>query len=68
MDWKGNLFVGGMALTHLNRLELQNNKVVHEERLFKDNGWRVRCIKQGPDGNIYLGVDGGMIIRISKGS
>ena len=66
-EWKGNLFVGGMALTHLNRLEIKDNKVVNEERLFKDKGWRVRCIKQGPDGLIYIGVDGGMVIRISRG-
>jgi glucose/arabinose dehydrogenase len=65
-EWNGNLFVGGLALTHLNRLEIKNNKVVHEERLFKDRGWRVRCIRQGPDGLIYLGVDGGMIVKISR--
>lgn len=62
--WKGNLFIGGMVLTHLNRLVIKDNKVVHEERLLKDQKWRVRSVKQGPDGFLYIGVDGGMILRI----
>ena len=63
-QWKGNLFIGGMVLTHLNRLVIQNNKVVHEERLLQDQKWRVRSVRQGPDGFLYIGVDGGMILRI----
>jgi glucose/arabinose dehydrogenase len=62
--WKGNLFIGALALTHLNRLVIKENKVIGEERLFENKKWRVRSVQQGPDGYIYLGVDGGMIIRI----
>jgi aldose sugar dehydrogenase len=62
--WKGNLFVGSMVLTHLNRLVIKDNKVIHEERLLKDQKWRVRSVRQGPDGFLYIGVDGGMILRI----
>lgn len=62
--WKGNVFIGAMALKHLNRLVLENNKVIKEERLLTDKKWRVRSIKQGPDGFLYLGVDGGKILRI----
>ncbi|MEK6781225.1 MAG: PQQ-dependent sugar dehydrogenase [Bacteroidota bacterium] len=62
--WKDNLFNGSMVLRHLNRLVLKDNKVVHEERLLLDQKWRVRCVKQGPDGFLYIGVDGGMILRI----
>jgi aldose sugar dehydrogenase len=62
--WKGNLFLGGMVLTHLNRLVVKDNKVVHEERLLKEHKWRVRSVRQGPDGFLYLGIDGGMIVRI----
>ncbi|MBK5278342.1 MAG: PQQ-dependent sugar dehydrogenase, partial [Bacteroidia bacterium] len=54
-------------LTHLNRLELQENKVIHEERILQDQKWRVRYVKQGPDGFLYLAVDGGMIIRLRPG-
>lgn len=63
-SWKGNLFIGSMVLTHLNRLVIENNKVVREERLLGDKKWRVRSVKQGPDGFLYLGVDGGKILRI----
>ena len=52
--WKNNLFIGAMALTHLNRLVVENNKVVHEERLLKELKRRVRSIVQGPDGYIYI--------------
>lgn len=62
--WKGNLFIGAMALTHLNRLIMENNKVVKEERLLTDKKWRVRSVKQGPDGYLYIGIDGGKILRI----
>jgi aldose sugar dehydrogenase len=62
--WKGNLFIGALALTHLNRLEIKENKVIKEERLFENMKWRVRSVKQGPDGYLYIGVDGGMVLRI----
>jgi glucose/arabinose dehydrogenase len=63
-QWKGSLFMGALALTHLNRLEIENNKVVSEERLLEEQKWRVRSVKQGPDGYLYLGVDGGMVVRL----
>ena len=62
--WKGNLFIGALALTHLNRSVIKDNKVVHEERIMKDMKWRVRNVIQGPDGYLYIGVDGGMILKI----
>ena len=62
--WKGNLFIGAMVMKHLNRLVIENNKVIKEERLLTDKNWRVRSLKQGPDGYLYIGVDGGKILRI----
>jgi glucose/arabinose dehydrogenase len=62
--WKGNLFIGSMVLRHLNRLVIENNKVIKEERLLTDKNWRVRSVKQGPEGYLYIGVDGGKILRI----
>ncbi len=62
--WKGNLFIGAMVLQHLNRLVLDGNKVVKEERILEGLNWRVRLVKQGPDELIYIGVDGGMILRL----
>ncbi len=62
--WKGNLFVGALALTHINRLVIEGERVIHEERLVADKGWRVRFIEEGPDGYLYFGVDDGMIMRL----
>jgi glucose/arabinose dehydrogenase len=63
-QWKNNLFIGALALRHLNRLEIENGKMVHEERLFKEQRWRVRSVKQGPDGYLYIGTDKGCIWRV----
>jgi glucose/arabinose dehydrogenase len=62
--WRGNLFIGAMTRGHLNRLVIEHDRVLHEERLLEDRGWRVRAVQQGPDGMIYLGVDAGMIVRL----
>lgn len=62
--WKNNLFIGALALTHINRLVTNGNRVEKEERLLEPEKWRVRFLKQGADGNIYFGVDGGMIMRL----
>jgi len=62
--WKGDVFTGAMALQHLNRLVIRDGQVVREERIFEGNRWRVRNVVQGPDGNLYIGVDGGMVLRI----
>ena len=63
-QWKGNLFIGAMALRHLNRLVIEGDKVIKEERLLVEKKWRIRCVRQGPDGLLYLGVDEGGIVRI----
>ena len=62
--WKNHLFIGALALQHINHLILADNKIVREERLLEGQKFRVRFIKQGPDGYIYFGVDGGMILRL----
>ena len=56
--WKGNLLIGSLKFDQLVRLELDGDKVVHEERLLqKELGERVRDVEQGPDGAIYLLTD-----------
>jgi aldose sugar dehydrogenase len=67
--WKGNLFVGGHATNDLVRLEVQGEKVVAEERLLKDlqpKPERLRDIRQGPDGAIYILTDSatGRLIKL----
>jgi len=65
--WKGNLFVGGLAAQALVRLEIDGNKVTHEERLLRELGLRIRDVAQSPDGNLYAVTDedDGMILKIS---
>lgn len=63
-QWKNNLFIGALALQHLNRLVLDGNVVIKEERLLQGQNWRVRFVAEGPDEYIYLGVDNGMILRL----
>jgi len=52
-QWKGNLFLGALAGNHLNRLVLDGEKVIEEERLRQGMG-RIRAVKQGPDGYLYF--------------
>jgi glucose/arabinose dehydrogenase len=56
-QWKGNLFVGGMKDTKLVRLTLKDDRVTGEEHLLADRGQRVRDVRQGPDGTLYIVTD-----------
>jgi glucose/arabinose dehydrogenase len=55
--WKGSLFIGGLASTDLVRLTLEGEKVVGEERLLSSGKERIRDVRQGPDGALYLLTD-----------
>ena len=55
--WDGNLFAGALRAQLLVRLELDGDRVVHEERLLTDFGNRIRDVRTGPDGLIYLLLD-----------
>jgi glucose/arabinose dehydrogenase len=57
--WKGSLFVGGMKDNALVRLTLQNDRVTSEEHLLKARGQRVRDVRQGFDGALYIVTDEG---------
>jgi aldose sugar dehydrogenase len=64
-SWNGNLLVGGLAGQYLSRVVLKDNQFVSEHKLFEKIG-RIRNVKQGPDGNIYISVEApGRIIQIS---
>jgi len=58
-SWRGNLFVGALKLRFLARLELDGERVVKEERLLQGLGERIRDVRQGPDGALYLLTDSG---------
>jgi len=67
--WKGNLFIGGHGTLDLVRLVIDGEKVVGEERLLKDlqpKPERIRDVRQGPDGAIYMVTDSatGRIIKL----
>ena len=55
--WKNNIFIGGMSGEQLVRLEMKGEKVVAEEKLLMDRCERMKIVKQGPDGAIYLLTD-----------
>jgi glucose/arabinose dehydrogenase len=66
-EWRGNAFVGGMKTGSIARLELDGERVVHEERVLEGRlGGRARDLEQGPDGAIYLlvGDSGGRLLRV----
>lgn len=62
--WKGNIFLGNLSGTHLRRLVMEDHKVVKQEELLKDLGMRIRNVRQGPDGFLYLSTDDGKIARL----
>lgn len=67
-DWKGNIFVGGLKGAQLARLVLRDGQVVAEETLLQDLDQRIRDVRQGPDGALWLLTDDprdGQIVRVS---
>ncbi|MCA2999112.1 MAG: PQQ-dependent sugar dehydrogenase [Rhodocyclaceae bacterium] len=64
--WKGNLLVGGLAGQLVVRLTLEGDKVVAQERMFVNELGRIRDVRNGPDGNIYLLTDSidGALLRV----
>jgi glucose/arabinose dehydrogenase len=69
-QWKGNLFIGSLKFRLLVRLVLEGERVVREERLLEDELGRVRDVRQGPDGLLYLLTDDsdGFLVRLLPGA
>ena len=67
-NWKGNLLVGALRDQMLVRLELNGEKVVREERLLKGQIGRIRDVRVGPDGLVYLLTDEreGALVRLER--
>ena len=68
--WQGSLFVGALAGQCLWRFTLSGTTVTGRERLLADRGQRIRDVRQGPDGWLYLLVDGdgGKLLRLERES
>jgi len=64
--WKGNLFVGSLKFGYLDRIELKDGQVVAEHKLLQERRARIRDVKQGPDGLLYVLTDesNGQLIRL----
>lgn len=64
-EWNGDLLVGSLKFAYLQHLVVKGNKVVSRQIMFEKIG-RVRDVRQGPDGNIYVVLENsGKIVRIS---
>ena len=65
-DWRGDLLVGSLQPGRLVRLRLRDRRVVQEERYVIGRGERVRDVRQGPDGFVYLLTDQpkGRLVRL----
>jgi glucose/arabinose dehydrogenase len=66
-DWQGDLLAGGLSGQLLVRLDMEGDAVVGEERLFEGQLGRIRDVRVGPDGAIYLltDEDNGRLIRVA---
>lgn len=67
--WQGSLFVGSLKFHYLARLEWRDGKVVREERLLEKLDQRIRDVREGPDGLLYLLTDEsrGQLLRLRPG-
>jgi glucose/arabinose dehydrogenase len=64
-NWNGNAFIGALRAFHLNRLSFSPDGQVTEHRLLSDLNLRVRDVKQGPDGNLYLLSEQGSLLQLT---
>ncbi|WP_395023772.1 PQQ-dependent sugar dehydrogenase [Comamonas odontotermitis] len=64
--WKGSLLVGGLKSRSLAKLQVQDGRITGEQRLYESLGERIRDVRQGADGLVYLLTDGpdGKLIRL----
>jgi glucose/arabinose dehydrogenase len=64
--WRGDLFIGALSGRLLVRLEIDGHGVTREERLLEDFGQRIRDVRQGPDGRLYILTDSadGALLRL----
>lgn len=65
-SWNGNAFIGALRAFHLNRLSFAPDGQVTEHRLLSDLNLRLRDVKQGPDGNLYLLSEQGSLLRLTS--
>lgn len=66
-EWEGDLLISGLKSRAIIRLELDGERVAHEERLLEDLGLRIRDVAVGPGGAVYAVTDerNGEILRLT---
>jgi glucose/arabinose dehydrogenase len=64
--WKGDALIGSLKFSYLVRLKLENQRVIHEEILLEGLLTRIRDVRTGPDGYVYLLTDenNGKLVRL----
>ncbi|QKJ86553.1 Oxidoreductase [Paramixta manurensis] len=64
--WKNSVFIGALKEKSLIRLSINGDKVVEQERLLQDRGERIRDVRQGPDGYLYVltDEDNGKLLKV----
>jgi len=70
-DWKGDLFVGALAYKHLRHVHLDGEgRVLSQEQLLVDKHWRIRDVRESPDGYLYVSTDeaDGRVLRLEPSS
>lgn len=67
-EWQGNLFVGALVDQEVRMLTLKDGKVTSETPMFTEVAERIRDVRQGPDGALYLVTDGaeGKVLKVSR--
>ena len=65
--WNGNLLAGGLRGLGVYRLELKNGKVVAEEPLLTDMKTRIRDVRVGPDGAVYVLTEQKALLKLTPG-
>lgn len=55
--WDHSVFIGALATEELIRLKVEDGRIVDEERLLKERKERIRDVRQGPDGYLYVLTD-----------
>jgi len=69
-DWQGDVLSGALKLTHLNRVAFDGTETTSETRYLQERGARIRDVRQGPDGHLYLLTDApdGKLLRVEPPS
>ena len=64
-QWQGSVLVGGLRGTQISRIKMVNDKVVEEEPLLYNMKLRIRDVRIGPDGAVYVLADTGQLLKLT---